>query len=91
MSDAVAEAWRGLVRHRAFAGFVIGILALGAGSATALVGLADLLLFRPPAHVKDPDRLVRVNSASNYVLHRDARRSDARSAYTRMAILRASP
>jgi predicted permease len=74
VSDAVAEAWRGLVRHRAFAGFVIAILALGAGSATALVGLADLLLFRPPAHVKDPDRLVQVNGASNYVLHREVAR-----------------
>ena len=78
MSHAVAEAWRGLVRHRAFGGFVIAILALGAGSATALVGLTDVLLVRPPAHVADPERLVTVNGAMNYVLYREvARRGHA--------------
>jgi len=40
VSHAVADAWRGLVRHRAFGGFVIAILALGAGSATASLLLA---------------------------------------------------
>ncbi len=74
MSPAVADAWRGLVRHRVFGGFVIAILALGAGSATALVGLADVLLVRGPAHVTDPERLVKVNGAYNYVLYREVAR-----------------
>jgi hypothetical protein len=76
MSHAVAEAWRGLVRHRAFGGFVIAIMALGAGSATALAGLMDVLLVRAPAHVADYERLVKVNGAQNHVLFREvARRS----------------
>lgn len=76
MSLALIEAWRGLVRRPAFGGFVIAILALGAGSATALVGLMDVLLVRAPAHVADFDRLVEVNGAQNYVLYREvARRS----------------
>jgi len=66
-----ADAWRSVIRNRAFSSFVIVILGLGAGSATALVGLADTLLLRPPAHVIDPDRLVTVNGAPNYVLHRE--------------------
>lgn len=71
LTHAVVEAWRGLVRNPAFGGAVIAILALGAGSATALVGLTDALFVRPPAHVADPDRLVNVNRAANYVLHRE--------------------
>ena len=39
---AVVEAWRGIVRNRAFGGVVIAILALGAGSAVVLVGLTDV-------------------------------------------------
>lgn len=70
----LVEAWRGVIRHRAFGGFVIAILALGAGSATALVGLADVLLVRPPARVADPENLVEVNGAANYVLYRELAR-----------------
>lgn len=76
LEHSIVEAWRGVVRHRAFGGFVVTILAFGAGSATALVGLTDMLLVRPPAHVENPERLVEVNGATNYVLHREvARRS----------------
>lgn len=71
LAHAVVEAWRALVRNRAFGGAVVAILALGAGSASALVGLTDVLFIRPPAHVADPDRLVTVNRAANYVLHRE--------------------
>lgn len=74
LGQSVADAWRSLIRHGAFAGFVIATLALGAGSATALVGLADVLLLRPPAHVADPERLVRVTGAPNYVLYREVAR-----------------
>ena len=36
-------------------------LGLGIGANTAMFGVVDRLFFRPPAHVVDPDRLVRVN------------------------------
>jgi predicted permease len=76
LADALREAWRGLVRHPALSAAVIAMLALGAGSTTALAGLVDALLFRPPDHVADPDRLVEVNGAPNYVTYREvARRS----------------
>lgn len=42
--------------------FVVGValtLALGLGVNTTMVGLVDDLLFRPPAHVVDPARVVR--------------------------------
>ena len=74
LAHAVVEAWRGIVRNRAFGGVVIAILALGAGSAAALVGLNDALFVRPPAHVVDPDRLVRVNRAGNYVFYQELAR-----------------
>lgn len=71
LAHAVVEAWRGLVRNPAFGGVIIAILALGAGSAAALVGLTDALFIRPPAHVVEPDRLVRVNRAATYFLHQE--------------------
>ena len=74
MSHAIADAWRGLARNPAFGVLIVAILALGAGSATALVGLADVLLVRPPAHVAEPGRLVRVNGAANHVLYREVAR-----------------
>ena len=76
LADTIREGWRPLVRHRWCSAAVIVILALGVGSTTALAGLADVLLFRPPALVADPDRLVEVNGAPNYSLYREvARRS----------------
>src|SRR5256885_1369607 len=36
-------------------------LGLGIGANTAMFGVVDRLFFRPPAHVVDPDRVVRVN------------------------------
>lgn len=74
LAHAVVEAWRGVVRNRAFGGVVIAILALGAGSASALVGLTDALFVRPPAHVAESDRLVRVNRAGNYVFYQELAR-----------------
>lgn len=65
-ADAARHGWRSLLRHPAFSAAIIGILAIGVGSTAALVGVIDGLLFRPPAHVHDPDRLVRVVSARNY-------------------------
>ena len=36
-------------------------LGLGIGANSAAFGVVDRLFFRPPAHVVDPDRVVRVN------------------------------
>src|SRR5207244_11356424 len=36
-------------------------LGLGIGANTAMFGVVDRLFFRPPAHVVDPDRVVRIN------------------------------
>lgn len=36
-------------------------LGLGIGANSAMFGVVDRLFFRPPAHVVDPDRVVRVN------------------------------
>ncbi|HET9707365.1 MAG TPA: hypothetical protein VFP39_03580, partial [Gemmatimonadales bacterium] len=36
-------------------------LGLGIGANSAMFGVVDRLFFRPPAHVQDPDRVVRVN------------------------------
>lgn len=77
LAHAVIEAWRGIVRNRAFGGVVIAILALGAGSAAALVGLNDALFVRPPAHVAEPERLVRVNRAGSYVFYQEVARGSS--------------
>src|SRR5712692_4616804 len=37
-------------------------LGLGIGANTAMFGVVDRLFFRPPEHVVDPDRVVRVNA-----------------------------
>ncbi len=42
-------------------------LALGVGANTTMFGLVDALMLRPPAHVREPEKLVRVLAAPNYV------------------------
>src|SRR3989441_1373935 len=39
-------------------------LGLGIGANTSMFGVVDRLFFRPPAHVVDPDRVVRVNATT---------------------------
>ena len=51
---------RGLRREPAFTAFVAITLALGIGANAAMFGIADRLLLRGPAHVRDADRVVRV-------------------------------
>ncbi|MFN0178015.1 MAG: ABC transporter permease [Gemmatimonadales bacterium] len=50
---------RGLIRTPLFTVGVIVTLALGIGVNATMIGLVDRLLFKPPAHLIDPDRLVR--------------------------------
>jgi predicted permease len=54
-------------RNRALTAVVIGTLSLGVGMSAAMFNLVDVLLFRPPAHITDPERLVEVPAANNYV------------------------
>jgi len=68
---------RQLARSPGFALAVMLSLALGIGTDVTMLGLVDSLLFRPPAHVRDVDRLVdiRVRTYPDYVDLRDQTRS----------------
>ena len=56
----IRYAARGLRQKPGFAVAVIVTLALGIGANAAMFGVTDRLLFRPPALMKDPDRVNRV-------------------------------
>ena len=56
----VRLAARGLRREPAFTLFVAVTLALGLGANAAMFGIADRMLLRGPAHVRDADRVVRL-------------------------------
>src|SRR5947208_739354 len=66
-------ALRQAARRPMFALAVVLSLALGIGTDVTMLGLVDSLLFRPPAHVRDVDRLVdiRVRTYPDYVDLRD--------------------
>jgi len=51
---------RGLRRERAFAIAVVLTLGFGLGATSAMFGIVDRLLLRPPAHVTDPGTVARV-------------------------------
>ena len=57
--DDLRHSVRGLVRTPSFTGGVGLTLALGLGMTATMVGLMDRLLFKPPAHVAAPERVVR--------------------------------
>lgn len=61
-------------RNRALTAIVIATLAIGVGVSAAMFNLVDVLLFRPPAHVVEPERLVEVPSATNFVRYRRLQR-----------------
>ena len=67
MRSPLTRALRGLSADRTLTLVVVLTLAGGIGVNAALVSLTDTLLFRAPAHVRDPDRLYRVPQARNYV------------------------
>lgn len=56
-------AWRGLRRSPGFLVTVVLIVALGIGANATIFGVIDDLLFRPPAYVKQPDRIVLLSMA----------------------------
>jgi predicted permease len=60
-------ACRSLLRQRWLTLTVVLTLGVGIGANAAIAILLDKLLFRPPDGVHDPDRLVRVVAAGNYV------------------------
>jgi predicted permease len=51
---------RTFVRKPALAFAAVVCLALGIGANATIFGVVDTLLFRPPAHVQDPERVVRL-------------------------------
>lgn len=51
---------RGLLRSPSVTMLAISCLALGVGTSGAMLGLLDALLFRPPAHVAQPEAVRRV-------------------------------
>src|ERR1044072_8868194 len=76
-------------RNRALTAAVVVTLSIGGGVSAAMFNLVDVLLFRPPAHVLDPDRLVEVPSASNFVRYRRLQRQTPSlevAAHTRMPV-----
>ena len=73
-------------RNRLLTVAMIVTLAIGVGVTAAMFHLVDVLLFRAPAHVADPQQLVNLHSATNYVQYdrlRDQVRSLDLAAYTR--------
>lgn len=56
----IRQALRGFARAPGFVLAVIVTLALGIGATTTMFGVLDVLLLRPPEHVRDADRVVRL-------------------------------
>ena len=57
-------AWRGLRSKPGFTTAVVLTLGLGIGANTAMFGIVDRLLLRPPAYLQTPERVHRVYLAS---------------------------
>ena len=56
----LAYAFRGVRRDPGFAAVIVLTLGLGIGANATMFGLLDRLLLKPPAHVEEPDRVVRM-------------------------------
>ena len=62
---------RRLRRQPGFTLLIVLTLALGVGANAAMFGLVDALMFQTPDHVREPDRLVEVQRAENYVRYQE--------------------
>lgn len=62
---------RSLRRSPGFTIVAVITLAVGVGANASLYALVDTLMFRAPVGVREPDRLVTVRSARNYVRYLD--------------------
>lgn len=64
MLDAIGQdlryAWRGLRARRGFTAAIVVTLGLGIGANTAMFGIVDRLLFRPPPYLADAERVHRI-------------------------------
>ena len=60
LASELRQTIRRLAHAPAYAALTIGILAVGMGTNAAMLALVDALLFRPPAHVLTPERVVRL-------------------------------
>lgn len=58
--DDFRDAWRSLSRTPAITAFVVVAIAIGTGLNATAIGWLDGLLFRPPAGIPIPDRLVSI-------------------------------
>ena len=57
---------RGLLRNRSVTVLAVACLALGVGTSAAMLDLLDSMLFRPPAHVAEPESIRRVYIADSF-------------------------
>ena len=64
MLQDLRYALRTLLRSPGLTLAAVLTLGLGIGANTAMFAVVDRLFFRPPAHVVDPDRVVRVNATT---------------------------
>ncbi len=60
LASELRQTLRRFAHAPAYAALTIGILAVGMGTNAAMLALVDALLFRPPAHVLAPERVVRL-------------------------------
>jgi hypothetical protein len=85
----VRYALRRMRRQPGFTALIALTLALGVGANAAMFGLVDVLMFRTPAHVPEPERIVSVDGAGNYVAYQELLervRSLEPTAYTRYTL-----
>jgi len=85
----VQAALRGLRREPLFTVFVIATLMLGIGANAAMFGIADRLLLRGPALVRDADRVVRLYLTTQPTVRRTFTGSDF--GHVTFDLLRRSP
>jgi putative ABC transport system permease protein len=65
VAQELRYAGRTLVRAPAFTAAAVVTLALGIGANTTMFSVVDTLLFKPPAHVREPGGVVRIYFASS--------------------------